>query len=235
MGLILTHLEFWVSNAKGLPVRSLATIAHGFPSVATIPRLYLLKPIEDSARHALSWLIALRNQRWTQVLWRLLPSGRLYQHYKSTAEEQRYWDVAARWRHRLAASDARFGGLNPSFSQYMTRIPLLFSYVPSLLPDYRDQVIMDEEGHEFYLSPMAYRKWHIMVYPGEAHPNMRDAAKAVKYLSMRDRREIHRISRLLRDEDVSRTSFEQLRTSTYSTMWTRYLDCKGPDLAIVFE
>lgn len=53
----------------------------------------------------------------------------------------------------------------------------------------------------------------------------------LKHYSNRDQREMHRISRLLTDEEV----FEKKTwTPRYRDMWEHWLDVKGPDAAIVF-
>lgn len=64
------------------------------------------------------------------------------------------------------------------------------------------------------------------------HPTIREAPEQIRYYSSRDRREMHRISRLLPDSKV----FGREGGHTgYSEMWRTWLDSKGVDIAIVFE
>ncbi|TFY81586.1 hypothetical protein EWM64_g2427 [Hericium alpestre] len=72
-----------------------------------------------------------------------------------------------------------------------------------------------------------------MVYPGKVHPSIRQAAREIKNYNSRDRKEIYRIARMLPDVVVFRDTF--VWTPTYRDIWTRWLDTKGPDIAIVFE
>ncbi|KAI0059361.1 hypothetical protein BV25DRAFT_1809277 [Artomyces pyxidatus] len=163
----------------------------------------------------------------------MLPGRSLVRHYASLAEEQDYWDSAARWKRYLAASDDRLGGLNPPLGRHLTNIPLIMSYVPRLLPTYRESVIADDEESEYELAPVVYLKWHKMVYPGKKHPSIRKTTKVIKQLSSRDRREIYRISRMLPDEVVFHKSFQW--TPEYSDLWASWLNSKELDLAIVFQ
>jgi hypothetical protein len=55
----------------------------------------------------------------------------------------------------------------------------------------------------------------------------------MKNYSNRDLQEMYRISRLLSDEEVFRGAAKH--TNRYKDMWTRWLDTKGPDVAIVFD
>lgn len=66
------------------------------------------------------------------------------------------------------------------------------------------------------------------------HPALKEAAKQIQYFSSRDRREIHRISRLVSDEEVFGDGARRW-TPRYATMWKRWLETKGPDVAVVFE
>jgi hypothetical protein len=64
-------------------------------------------------------------------------------------------------------------------------------------------------------------------------PSRREAAKTIRYLSTRDRQEIARIARLVTDEAAAQKGFSP--SPIYQDLWTSWLQCKGPDLTIVFE
>jgi hypothetical protein len=113
-------------------------------------------------------------------LWDFLPGrGRgCYRHYRSLAEEQKWWDESARIRAFFAPSDARCGydgrAKKVSAPEYLGPIPLIMSYVPRLLPQYRDHCRrLDEEATECELTPSVYRKWHRLVFPNEVRPATR--------------------------------------------------------------
>ena len=64
-------------------------------------------------------------------------------------------------------------------------------------------------------------------------PSRREAAQKIRYLSTRDRQVIARIARLVSDEAAAQQGFSP--SSIYQDLWTNWLQCKGPDLTIVFE
>ena len=64
-------------------------------------------------------------------------------------------------------------------------------------------------------------------------PSRREAAKKIRYLSTRDRQEIVRIARLVSDKAAAQKGFSP--SPIYQELWTSWLQCKGPDLTIVFE
>lgn len=116
--------------------------------------------------------------RLRNPLWRLRISlgdllsrlGR-YRHYRSLAEEQKWWDESARTRAFFARSDARHGRVGGvSASGCLSSVPLITSYVPRLLPAYRDHPgrrVDDAAASERELTPAVYQKWHGLVYPDE--------------------------------------------------------------------
>ena len=55
----------------------------------------------------------------------------------------------------------------------------------------------------------------------------------MKNYSNRDLQKMYRISRLMSDEEVFHGTVR--RTARYKHMWKRWLDTKGPDIAIIFE
>ena len=65
------------------------------------------------------------------------------------------------------------------------------------------------------------------------HPTLEAAKEQINYFSSRDRREILRISRLATDKDVFGGVL--IWTPRYARLWKRWLQSKGPDVAIVFE
>lgn len=139
-------------------------------------------------------------------------------------EEKRYWATSARYLRILGASNA---------NTTPPHVPLVTYYVPKLLPAYRSARHMDTEAAEYHLPARAFCKWHRMVFQGPLHPIPKQAESLIKSYSSRDRREIHRISRLLTDEDVFIGTVPW--TSAYRDMWRHWLDTKGPDIAIVFS
>jgi hypothetical protein len=111
-------------------------------------------------------------------LWDFLPGrGRgCYRHYRSLAEEQKWWDESARIRAFFASSDARYDGRRAKKApapEYLSPIPLIMSYVPRLLPRYRDHSRLDDAATECELTTSVYRKWHRLVFPDEVCPATR--------------------------------------------------------------
>ncbi|TBU37999.1 hypothetical protein BD309DRAFT_994742 [Dichomitus squalens] len=151
--------------------------------------------------------------------------GTGYTRYRSATqeEEEEYWKASQ----RLGQASQSWDGCGVA-----KNIPVVRYFTPKLLPIYREKEEDDPEATEVYLHPKAYCKWHRMVFPGPMHPTIREAPEQIKYYSSRDRREIHRISRLLPD---SRAFRRELRDKAYAKMWKNWLDTKGPDVAVVFE
>ncbi|KAF5371457.1 hypothetical protein D9615_009644 [Tricholomella constricta] len=81
--------------------------------------------------------------------------------YASPEAEERYWALAKSWEKRLASSNAR----SKADAQMLTKIPLIMSYTPALLPRYRTHRIrcrdtttsatLAGEG-EYYLSARVF-------------------------------------------------------------------------------
>lgn len=198
-------------------------------------------------------------------LWALLPGrGCCYRHYRSLTEEQRWWDESARIRAFFARSDARRHSTSgeakgPADPECPSPIPLIMSYVPRLLPQYRDHHLRpDDAANDYELMPSTYRKWHRLVFPHEvrpanprgrssvkraitteflcslqSQPSLREAAKMIKYISTRDRKEIARIARLVSDETAAQKGFSP--SPVYRNLWESWLQHKEPDLTIIFE
>src|SRR6267154_2296349 len=76
-------------------------------------------------------------------LWAFIPGRGRYNHYRSLTEEQRWWDESARIRAIFAPLDARHGRVKTSTPECLSPIPLITSYVPRLLPQYRDHSRLD--------------------------------------------------------------------------------------------
>lgn len=169
-----------------------------------------------------------------------------YTTYSTPEQEDAYWRAAERTRRAFGASDANATPLG---------VPLVRYYVPRLPPAYREARAMDVEATEYQLPARAFCKWHRMVFRGpvrllfrgggeapgglipffsQMHPTLKEAAKQMWHFSSRDRREIHRISRLASDEEVFSGGARRW-TPRYATMWKRWLETKGPDIAVVFE
>ena len=112
-------------------------------------------------------------------LWDFLPGrGRgCYRHYRSLADEQKWWDESARIRAFFAPSDARYDvgrAKKVPALENLIPIPLIMSYVPRLLPQYRDHCgRLDDAATECELTPSIYRKWHRLVFPNEVRPATR--------------------------------------------------------------
>ena len=117
-------------------------------------------------------------------LWDFLPlpgRGRVgcYRHYRSLAEEQKWWDESARIRTFFAPSDARYDGkAKLSTPKCIGPIPLIMSYVPRLLPQYRDHCRLDDAATECELTLSVYRKWHRLVFPNKVRPASRPEESA---------------------------------------------------------
>ena len=100
-------------------------------------------------------------------LWDILPGRGRYRHYRCPAEEQRWWDESARIRAFFAPLDARLGRVKGSAPEYLSPIPLIMSYVPRLLPQYRDHSRPDDAANDYELTPSTYRKWYRLVFPNK--------------------------------------------------------------------
>lgn len=83
-----------------------------------------------------------------------------YDTYSSQFEEDAYWRSAFSGQRILQISNAQY---IQARSQGTTLPPLVMSYVPALLPIYRESskhVLRND-----YLSPQTFCKWHRMVFP----------------------------------------------------------------------
>jgi len=116
--------------------------------------------------------------------WDFLPGrGRgCYRRYRSLAEEQKWWDESARIRTFLAPSDARYDGKAKKDStpeRINGPIPLIMSYVPRLLPQYRNHCRLDDAATEYELTLSVYRKWHRLVFPNKVRPATRTGERQI--------------------------------------------------------
>jgi hypothetical protein len=138
----------------------------------------LIRPFKEIANrlaHFWSYLSVNLPSPLRLSLWDFLPGhGRgCYRHYRSLAEEQKWWDESARIRAFFASSDARYDGRRAkkvSPPEHLSPIPLIMSYVPRLLPRYRDHSRLDDAATECELTTSVYRKWHRLVFPDEVRP-----------------------------------------------------------------
>ena len=130
----------------------------------------IIRPFKEIANQfAYFWsCIRLRNPL-RLTLWALLPGGRgCHRYYRSPTEEQRWWDESARVRRTFfAPSDARATKGSSHRPECPNPIPLIMSYVPRLLPQYRDHIPPDDAANDYELMPSTYRKWHRLVFPHE--------------------------------------------------------------------
>ena len=126
----------------------------------------LIRPFKEIAnRLAYFWSCLALPSPLRLSLWDFLPGHGRYRHYRSLAEEQRWWDESARIRAFFERSDARHGKAKVSTPGCLSPIPLIMSYVPRLLPQYRDHCRLDDAASECELTPSVYRKWHRLVFP----------------------------------------------------------------------
>ncbi|KAJ7661471.1 hypothetical protein DFH06DRAFT_1192349 [Mycena polygramma] len=174
----------------------------------------------------LLWHLPTRRRHLRRLLYLFWPAPK-YNTYKSAVEEDRYWAAAECYGRRLQRSDARFSG--PT-AEKQSRIPVVSSYTPALLPWYRQR--RKKKSPEYYLSLRALCKWHRMVFPGPWHPSVSQAARMRESFAPEDRREIHRISRMLPDELVfGRTARWKPK---YRAIWRKWLK-KDRQVFVVFR
>ncbi|KAK0448135.1 hypothetical protein EV421DRAFT_1706128 [Armillaria borealis] len=141
--------------------------------------------------------------------------------YANEGEEQAYWESAMRWHLYLQTS-----GAMKDWS-----IPVITSYTPA--PPASASHEDETEATEYYLPSKAFCKWYRMVFPESLHhPTLSQAQRLKTRFSSLDRREMHRISRMLSDEIVFGT--HRHWSSEYRTMWKLWKKKKGADMAIVF-
>jgi hypothetical protein len=112
-----------------------------------------------------------------------------YDNYKSSEEEEKYWEEAARSHRILQQSDARYAGAEVRKRQDLTSYvpPLVMYYTPALLPEYRDAPRKKKEVKRYYISSKNYCKWHWMVFSGDVSATIRPGpplnATSSSYLS----------------------------------------------------
>jgi len=168
------------------------------------------------------WMSAWMGLLYSKIRWPLQPPPAFR---KCTPElEARYWKASERYSKVFRSSDAN---TTPS------SVPLIKYYVPKLLPTYRSTHQADIEATEYHLPARAFCKWHRMVFRGPLHPTPRQAECLIKNYGSRDRQQMHRMSRLLTDEEVFTGTVPW--TPLYRNMWRNWLDTKGPDIVIVFR
>jgi len=136
----------------------------------------LIRPFKEIAnRLAYIWSRICLPNPLRLSLWDILPGRGRYSHYQSRIEEQRWWDESTRTRGFFASSDARHGKGKVSSPECLSPIPLVMSYVPRLLPQYRDRdhCRLDDAANECELTLSTYRKWHRLVFPHEVRTTTR--------------------------------------------------------------
>ncbi|TFY63628.1 hypothetical protein EVG20_g6238 [Dentipellis fragilis] len=234
----LVFVQAWISP-KSVRIISLAVLlvtSQYLAFVSDAPRNYLLEPLKSTSHKTATWLSlhisvprlpTVKLPRWIRNLWRRPP----YSHYESPEDEQRYWDTASRWNRCLASSDARLGGSAPPAGRISLRISRSSQRMcRASFPCTANRYMLTRRARST-TSCLTYIvngiKWCI---PPRL-PSVRQAERRIKNLSSRDRKEIFRISRMLSDEAVFQDSF--VWTPIYRDIWTRWLNTKGPDIAIV--
>ncbi|KAK0205858.1 hypothetical protein DFS33DRAFT_1224636, partial [Desarmillaria ectypa] len=141
--------------------------------------------------------------------------------YANEGEEQAYWESAMRSHLYLQTSSAMKDWSFPVITSYAPAPPASVSHEE------------ETEATEYYLPSKAFCKWHRMVFPESLnHTTLSQARMLKKYFSSLDRREMHRISRLLSDEAVFGANKHW--ASEYRVMWKLWIESKGTDIAIVF-
>ncbi|KAJ7235292.1 hypothetical protein B0H12DRAFT_999837, partial [Mycena haematopus] len=151
-----------------------------------------------------------------------------YSTYGSAWEEDQYWAAAELYGRRLRSSDARFGRATRAIEEH---IPVVTSYVPALLPWYRQRG--RKKSSEYHLSVRAFCKWHRMVFPGPWHPKVAQALRLRENFSPDDKREIHRISRMLPDELVFGMTAKW--KPKYRNIWRKWLTReREPEVNVFF-
>ncbi|KAJ7066473.1 hypothetical protein C8F01DRAFT_1123402 [Mycena amicta] len=153
---------------------------------------------------------------------------RRYHTFRTPADEDAYWTAAETHRRYLRCSDARFVGSK----KQPPGISAVTSYVPALLPSYRQRV--KKVSSNYGLSLRTICKWHRMVFAGPWHPTISEASRMRERFSVQDRQEIHRISRMLPDEMVFGAKAKKW-SRKYRDMWRKWLASTDSEVSIFFE
>ncbi|KDR71071.1 hypothetical protein GALMADRAFT_803744 [Galerina marginata CBS 339.88] len=117
--------------------------------------------------------------------------------------EEKYWKRAERGQRELERSDARYidsSGI-PVLDRTPQLPPLVMYYTPALPPTKQERL---KKQKPYYLSARSYCKWHRMVFPGSDHPTISQASRLRKMHDPEELRKIHRISRMIPDDQVFR-------------------------------
>ena len=160
---------------SSLPLPKAFDLAHPMRSSSTSISLtrslewhMLIRPFKEIATRLAHLWSCLRLPNPLRIsFWDILPGRGRYRHYRCLAEEQRWWDESARIRAFFAPLDARLGKVKGSAPECLSPIPLIMSYVPRLLPQYRDHSRLDDSANDYDLTPSTYRKWCRLVFPNK--------------------------------------------------------------------
>ncbi|KAF4615917.1 hypothetical protein D9613_011283 [Agrocybe pediades] len=115
----------------------------------------------------------------------------------SPEAEQKYWEKSHIYHLKLQRTDARYTDPNNGRFKMPAKNepPLVMYYTPAPPPPERKE--NPRKLKRYYLAPRDYWKWHRMVFEGENHPTMAQAARLRSMHDPEELREIHRISRML--------------------------------------
>ncbi|KAJ3818544.1 hypothetical protein F5880DRAFT_1224240 [Lentinula raphanica] len=176
--------------------------------------------------------------------WSQKPSP--YSTYPTPEAEQRYWHSAKIYRRKLQSLDARFSAPCPSSLEaknaYEERIPVISSYQPALppLPETRMNTSPGGAGKQemnvYHLPTKAFCKWHRMTYPDQPLLELLAAARLKEAYTPAEKREIHRISRLIPNKKAYRTNDNLLDHSRYyyRDMWDAWQEKQSLDVEVIF-
>ncbi|KAF8901519.1 hypothetical protein CPB84DRAFT_1777523 [Gymnopilus junonius] len=151
--------------------------------------------------------------------------------YMTPQMEEKYWERAAASQRKLQLSDARYvdaKGL-PLRDSLPQLPPLVMYYVPALPSEKPKE---PKKLKTYFLSTKNYCKWHRMVFPGDDHPTLIEASRLRKMHDLEELQEIHRISRMLSDDEVFQRPNVTPRpwTTKYQRKWQKWRRSRREEL-----
>ncbi|KAF9070895.1 hypothetical protein BDP27DRAFT_1362333 [Rhodocollybia butyracea] len=183
--------------------------------------------------------------------WHLLTPSQPPTTYPTKEAEQRYWDSAERFRRKLQSSDARFHSNSKPIliNEYENRIPMISSFQPALPPlgnprksanvriEWNQNRDASRPYEYYYLPTKAFSKWHRMTYPDQAPLDRLYAERLKSTYNNDEKREIHRISRLISNKKAFRVDDNLLncRRYQYRDMWDAWQEKhSSSDVEVLF-